>query len=440
MSPISSPISDPPPDTGPSAWASFQKSIRPVLRPIASLQLTVFLFVLSLLLVFFGTMAQINSGLWSVMHDYFRSWVVEVPFQLFAEFGKVFFDLNKETEWKGSFYFPSGNTLGFALLANLLAAHLIRFRMTWKRSGIFLIHAGIIILMLGEYFTGRYAYESRMVLQIGETSDFVDHHRLVELVVTQPTNSKQAKAFTIPNWMFEDPGWIRDDRLPVDIRVDQYFKNTSQKETLEGDDSEVVFDTNGNRYKIVPASEEPGVRSKHEDAPAVRIELFRKGTNETLGKFFLSLWQYRNFTDAQRSLISMPHTFDLDGATCSIEIRNRRILKPYNIELLKFKHSEFYSENRSKRQPKEYASTVRLRDPQTTEDREVGIWMNHPLRYQGMTFYQSGFIGDDSGTILQAVDNPVWILPYISCVVVAIGMIIHFGLALAQFQRRRFAV
>ena len=41
--------------------------------------------------------------------------------------------------------------------------------------------------------------------------------------------------------------------------------------------------------------------------------------------------------------------------------------------------------------------------------------MNHPLRYQGETFYQSGVLGLGKGTILQVVRNPGWLIPYISC-------------------------
>ena len=63
--------------------------------------------------------------------------------------------------------------------------------------------------------------------------------------------------------------------------------------------------------------------------------------------------------------------------------------------------------------------------------------MNHPLRHAGETFYQSGFLPNDQGTILQVVRNPGWLLPYISCILVAGGMLIHFGIHLTGFLRRR---
>ena len=53
-------------------------------------------------------------------------------------------------------------------LLNLLAAHAIRFRLTWSRAGIIMIHAGIIIMMLGEVITGVYAVEGQMIIRVGE--------------------------------------------------------------------------------------------------------------------------------------------------------------------------------------------------------------------------------------------------------------------------------
>ena len=44
-----------------------------LLKPLASLQLTVVLFVLSLVLVFAGTLAQVDNPIWTAVSDYFRS-------------------------------------------------------------------------------------------------------------------------------------------------------------------------------------------------------------------------------------------------------------------------------------------------------------------------------------------------------------------------------
>ena len=70
--------------------------------------------------------------------------------------------------------------------------------------------------------------------------------------------------------------------------------------------------------------------------------------------------------------------------------------------------------------------------------------MNNPLRYSGTTLYQQSFHVDDAtgvpnGTVLQTVANPSWMTPYVGCMLVAIGMLAHFGTMLVRFLRRRAA-
>jgi len=41
--------------------------IRKLLKPLASLQLTVVIFALSIFLIFAGTLAQVHAGIWTVV-------------------------------------------------------------------------------------------------------------------------------------------------------------------------------------------------------------------------------------------------------------------------------------------------------------------------------------------------------------------------------------
>jgi hypothetical protein len=59
------------------------------------------------------------------------------------------------------------------------------------------------------------------------------------------------------------------------------------------------------------------------------------------------------------------------------------------------------------------------------------------LRYQDLTFYQSGFENNDKTTILQVVQNPSWLIPYVSCALIAFGMLLQFGMHLISFIKRR---
>ena len=56
-------------------------------------------------------------------------------------------------------------------------------------------------------------------------------------------------------------------------------------------------------------------------------------------------------------------------------------------------------------------------------NRDVLIYMNHPLRYRGETFYQAGFRERRSGDDLTGGAQPDFIAPYLACIIVAIGLL-----------------
>jgi len=81
-------------------------------------------------------------------------------------------------------------------------------------------------------------------------------------------------------------------------------------------------------------------------------------------------------------------------------------------------------------------------DSATREAREVDIYMNHPLRYSGLTFYQARMGRDvedlNRGTsALQVVRNPGWLTPYAAVLIVAAGMYIQFRQHLTKFLNKR---
>src|SRR5690349_16697333 len=113
-----------PPATDPGGRPA-RRPVNPLykaVQAVASLKLTVFLFVLAVLLVFFGTLAQMNKGIWAVVDKYFWSEYVWVDLQLLVQFGQIFFGLPKDMHVGGSFPFIGGRLLGFVMLVNLLAA------------------------------------------------------------------------------------------------------------------------------------------------------------------------------------------------------------------------------------------------------------------------------------------------------------------------------
>ena len=117
-----------------------------------------------------------------------------------------------------------------------------------------------------------------------------------------------------------------------------------------------------------------------------------------------------------------------EGRRWLISLRPKRYYMPFSLTLKDFKHDVYPGTQI----PKNFSSLVRLLDPRSQDDRDVLIYMNSPLRHGGLTFYQASFGKDNTLSVLQVVRNPSWTLPYISCALVAFGLLWHFGLMLRR--------
>ena len=67
--------------------------------------------------------------------------------------------------------------------------------------------------------------------------------------------------------------------------------------------------------------------------------------------------------------------------------------------------------------------------------RRVLIQMNEPLRHRGYTFYQASFVedGEKETSVLATVKNHGRLFPYISTIVMCIGLLFHM---LCMLSRR----
>src|ERR1700744_4685838 len=150
---------------------------------LSSLRLTVVCLALALLLIFVGTLAQVDLGLYAAQSKYFRALLV-----YWAPGG-------------GDFkipILPGGWLLGIVLLINLPAAHIKRFKFTPKKYGIILIHAGLIFLLVGQFITEVCQVESTMRIEVGQTKNYTEAPRKNELVVIDTSDPKTDRVTSIP--------------------------------------------------------------------------------------------------------------------------------------------------------------------------------------------------------------------------------------------------
>ncbi|MFM8274061.1 MAG: cytochrome c biogenesis protein ResB [Gemmata sp.] len=248
-------------------------------KALASLQLTVALLAVGIGLVFFGTLAQIDFGIWTVVDKYFASWVVDVPFDLFRKLLNVFW---KEavppggSAWSGSFPFPAGYAVGVAMMLNLLAAHALRFKLTWKRAGVFLIHGGLILLLVGEFVTRQFAVEQQMRIDQGAAADFTIDTRNVELAFVDTSDPALDRVATVSQKRLKAARAgerVAHNDLPVDVEVLKFMKNSDFLDVapFEPESGKTA------RPALVPSEQGTG--------PAAYIRLHDKGTKQPLGVF-----------------------------------------------------------------------------------------------------------------------------------------------------------
>jgi len=386
---------------------------------LTSLRLTVAMLAFSVLLVFFGTLAQVDQGLWKAQALWFRSWLVTMQhLQLF--------------DWRFLVpVFPGGRTIGTILTLNLVAAFLKRF--SWKREklGIHFIHSGVILLLLGQLATEIFSNESHLRLTEGETRNFSEDHLKNELAFSiDSPDHKEETVVSIPEAMVKPGQEIKTAALPFTIRVKQYALNSQLRSRGPMVDAPAVA-TQGTGTKLVAEPQPEAHAEDSRNMPFAYIELLKNGEN--LGTWLVSPWM---------GLFKMaPQEVTVDGKKYRAEFRFERYYKPFSVKLLKATN-DYYPGTEI---PKNFKSRIRILDSTTNEAREVDIYMNHPLRYAGSTFYQYQMGADEMDrsenaaktSTLQVVHNPGWLTPYAGCYIVAIGMYMQFRQHLTRFLAKR---
>lgn len=398
-----------------------------LLRPIASLRLTLVLLLLSLFLVFFGTMAQEPLGLYIAQARFFQSAFVDLA-SLTAAVKKtlqmvhIYLPPSTAAEVLSAPYipiYPGGYLLGSALVINLTAAHFTRFKYSWKKSGIFLVHAGLILLLLGQLFTDMLARESAMRLTEGESRNYSESDRRYELALADVSAPDKDRVVAIPDSLLSSGATFSRSELPFTIKVHRYYENSVlTTNRAEAPDLPAVSEGFGTRY--FPVAQPRVTAMDVRDVPSTIVEL--ASPEGPVGTYLLSEYFDR------------PQSVTYKGRPYEVSLRLRRHYKDFSLTLLDFRHDKYKGTDI----PRNFSSQVRLQNPKTGENREVLIYMNNPLRYQGLTFYQASFDKrDERVTILQVVRNPAWLTPYFACIVVGAGLALQFGIHLVGFLRKK---
>ena len=324
------------------------------------------------------------------------------------------------------FPFVGGYLVGIVLLINLLAAHFQRFTFSRKKIGIFLTHAGLIFMLLGQLVTDKYQVESNLRLVEGQSKGYSISGSECELVLIDKSRPDTDIVAAIPAVSLEQSTTHQTETLPFEFTILEYYTNSDLGTLGQGEENKA---TRGKGLELA-ATPRPSVTSLEEvNFPAAYLRLKSTGGKE------LGTWMVSALFGALKNPIP-EQTFEFDGKEYELALRFTRHYTPYDIELVDFKHDKFQGTEKARN----FSSLVIVRDRASGAEREVNIWMNHPLRYEGKTYFQASFDPENAkATVLQVVRNPGWVTPYISCAMVGMGMLIQFLTHLFSFNKKRKA-
>ena len=366
---------------------------------LASYGLACVLFLLLLLLTYLGTLYQTGHGLYQAQEKYFASF-----FLVHDAFGVVPIPL------------PGGYLVSAILFLNLLCGAIIQAHKGWNRIGIFIAHLGICVLLIGSFISFEFALGGHMTLYEGESADSFVSYSDWEMAVSAADGTTE---YVIPESGFArargggsvDLGFGSE---PLVLTVRGYAEN-AVPQPASGDGAGIV---DGFRLMEQPLDAEEG-----RNLPGAYVTTVDPATGAPREGI---VW------GGTRS----PLVLEAGGRKWAIALQKREWQLPFTIKLENFTR-ELHP---GTQMPSEFKSEVTKIEGGVAQ--KTVIAMNEPLRHAKYTFYQTSWGPPDAppGTPLYSVfsvtRNPVEQFPLYACVIITIGLTLHFLQRLLRYLRR----
>ena len=314
-----------------------------------SLKLTVTCLFLLMLLIFFGTLYQVEFGLHASQEKFFYSWIL----------------------WVGDFVpMPGGKFVLWVLFMNLFASMMLHFQFGWRQLGLVMVHFGILLMLAGGWLTHLFGEESFLMLREGEAANLASGYKDWEISVWPKGDSPTVRDVIAFDSDDLEPGFRLDAKdVGLALTVQQYYLNAKAFR----DTSETAVTNVLNHHAINLIQSEKLLKEPEGHMPGALLT----GKASDGREFDLILFG----GDQQPTVVPAG-----DGEEVFVQLRRRRYPLPMLVELLDFEKS-FHPESSI---PRAFSSRIKV----YLEDleREALIEMNEPFRYQGFTFYQASYV------------------------------------------------
>ena len=349
-----------------------------------------------MILVVLGTLAQRDMGLFAAQQRYFSSYII----------------------WLFGFVpAPGGRITMIVILVNLITM-LFANKNIWKikKIGVLIVHIGALLLLIGGGITAKFSSEGQMIIEEGTSANYIIDYRDMELALINKSSADYDEYTIIDQNALYSRNIISPDIMNIDIEIIKFIENCRPIErtgatglTYKGILKNFTFN------ELEPAKEDS------DNLPALIFDIYNSGTS-TDGTYGLILNQ------------PVSQNIKINEQVFEMKLRRKRTYLPFSLELIDFKKVD----HPGTRMAKSYSSDINIIE--NNLPRRVSIQMNEPLRHSGFTFFQSSFIegSDTDTTVLSVVKNYGRLFPYISSIIMSIGLLLHLLINLPKLFKKHF--
>ncbi len=339
-----------------------------------------------MVLLVLGTVAQKDIGLYRAVETFINSWIL----------------------WIGPLPTPGG----LATLSIIFLALLIKFIFyspwAWEKAGTIITHLGVLILLIGGVVTAITNQEGFMIIPEGETVEVVSDYQNRVLVIKN--NNAPSKEIIFNDLQKGDEFTYQDIKFQILRRCDNCG----------------VRSPSGNYENLTGLAE--------------NMELYSIPDKKNIEANFSGLifgvktQNQKDFTTylVMEDVKKKPEIKTKDGIT-SVHIERVKAPLPFAVTLKDFRKIDYAGTTKAQ----EFESDLIIKDGDV--EWPVTIRMNEPLRYKGYSFYQSSFdqINGQEITVLNVVKNSGQIFPYISTLIIFVGLLLHLIIRLSTQRKQR---
>ena len=373
----------------------FQKN--PIVKFLSSIKITVACLLWLFILTFWGTVSQVDLGLYVSQEKFFHSWY-------FLAFD--FLPL------------PGGQLVLWILFVNLLLNAFLRFVYRWSHAGIVVIHIGLLLYFISAFVTFHVVEESNLTLLEGEGSNLSVSYHDWEMSMWTETEGAERTVYAFDTNHLSVGEVVHldvfsKDQRSFDFVAKAYYPNAQAFQSQEDPESTPLNQSGITR--IAPKKNEIELEK---NVPGVIFEI--RVADQSLGEVLLY------------GAESNPTRLKILDETINFQLRRKRYPLPIFVHLDKFKMEVHPGTETAK----SYESEVTFTHKKVQS--QARIYMNHPLRFGAYTFYQAAYSIDEEGrkrSTLAVVKNVGRWLPYITSIITFIGLALHF--IVVGFSRRK---